>query len=59
MRWLISSQLYLMAMMLIYAGMRIANPDIDVSWIMPIVKGEAAEPIIQAAQQSGMTVEQL
>jgi hypothetical protein len=57
MRWLISSQLCLMAMILIYAGIRIARP--DVSWIMPYVKGEAAEPIIQAAQQSGMTVEQL
>ncbi|HZZ18273.1 MAG TPA: hypothetical protein VFE25_02830 [Opitutaceae bacterium] len=57
MKWLISSQLCLMAMILIYAGLRIAHP--DVSWIMPYVKGEAAEPILQAAQQSGMTVEQL
>lgn len=57
MRWLVSSQLYLMATILAYAGFRIARP--DVAWMLPYVTGEAAEPILQAAQQEGMTVEQL
>jgi hypothetical protein len=57
MRWLVSSQLCLMAMILVYVAIRIARP--DVSWIMPYVKGEAAEPIILAAQQNNLTVEQL
>jgi hypothetical protein len=57
MGWLISSQLCLMAMIVVYAGIHIAHP--DVSWLMPYVKGDAAEPIIQAAQQNGLTVEQL
>jgi len=46
-----------MAMILIYVGLRIARP--DVSWILPYVKGEAAAPILQAAQQNNITVEQL
>ena len=57
MRWLVSSQLYLMAVILAYCGFRLLRP--DVAWMLPYVTGEAAEPIIQAAQQQGMTVEQL
>jgi hypothetical protein len=57
MKWLVSSQLYLMATILAYAGFRIMRP--DVAWMLPYVTGEAAEPILQAAQQEGMTVEQL
>jgi hypothetical protein len=57
MRWLVSSQLYLMAVILAYAGFRLIRP--DVAWMLPYVTGEAAEPILQAAQQQGMTVEQL
>jgi hypothetical protein len=57
MRWLVSSQLYLMAVILGYAGFRLLKP--DVAWMLPYVTGEAAEPILQAAQQQGMTVEQL
>jgi hypothetical protein len=57
MRWLVSSQLYLMAVILAYCGFRLLRP--DVAWMLPYVTGEAAEPILQAAQQQGMTVEQL
>jgi hypothetical protein len=57
MRWLVSSQLYLMATILAYVAFRILRP--DVAWMLPYVTGEAAEPILQAAQQEGMTVEQL
>jgi hypothetical protein len=57
MRWLVSSQLFLMGTILIYAGFRILRP--DVAWMLPYVTGEAAEPILQAAQQQGLTVEQL
>jgi hypothetical protein len=57
MKWLVSSQLYLMGTILAYVGFRLARP--DVAWMLPYVTGEAAEPIVQAAQQEGMTVEQL
>jgi hypothetical protein len=57
MRWLVSSQLYLMGVILAYCGFRLLRP--DVAWMLPYVTGEAAEPILQAAQQEGMTVEQL
>jgi len=57
MKWLISSQLFLMGTILVYAGFRILRP--DVAWMLPYVTGEAAEPILQAAQQQGLTVEQL
>jgi hypothetical protein len=56
-RWLVGGQLFLMASILAYVGLRIARP--DVAWMLPYVKGEAADPIIQAAQQQGVTVEQL
>jgi hypothetical protein len=57
MRWLVSSQLYLMGVMLAYVAFRVAKP--DVAWLLPYLTGEAAEPFEQAAQQAGMTVEQL
>lgn len=57
MKWLVSSQLYLMGTILAYAGFRILRP--DVAWMLPYVTGEAAAPILQAAQQEGLTVEQL
>jgi hypothetical protein len=57
MRWLVSSQLYLMGVMLGYVALRVARPDI--SWLLPLVTGEAAEPFQDAAQQAGMTVEQM
>ena len=57
MRWLVGSQLYLMCVMLGYVMFRLARP--DVSWLLPYVTGEAAEPIEQAAQQAGLTVEQM
>jgi hypothetical protein len=56
MTWLVSSQLYLLAVILAYAGFRIVKPDID--WMMPYVTGEAAEPLQQAAQEMGLTVNQ-
>jgi hypothetical protein len=52
MRWLVSSQAYLLATMLGYAGLRLLNPDI--TSIRPIVNAELAEQI----QQAGMGVDQ-
>ena len=52
MRWLVSSQLYLMTTMLAYVAVRITNPDI--SSIRPIVTAELAGQI----QQAGMSVDQ-
>jgi len=57
MRWLVSSQLYLMVVMLGYAGFRLLRPDI--SWVLPYLTGEAAEPFEQAAQQAGMSVQEM
>jgi hypothetical protein len=57
MRWLVSSQLYLMGVMLGYVAFRLAKPDI--SWLLPYLTGEAAEPFEQAAQQAGMTVQEM
>jgi hypothetical protein len=51
MRWLVSSQLYLMAVILIYAGMRISNPDIGA--IRPIVTSDLENQI----KAAGMTVD--
>jgi hypothetical protein len=52
MRWLVTSQAYLLATMLGYAGMRLMNPDI--ASLKPIVTAELAEQI----QQAGMSVDQ-
>jgi hypothetical protein len=52
MRWLVSSQLYLMTTMLGYVAVRISNPDI--SSIRPVVTAELAGQI----QQAGMGVDQ-
>jgi hypothetical protein len=52
MRWLVSSQLYLMTTMLTYVALRMANPDI--STIRPVVTVELAAQI----QQAGMTIDQ-
>jgi hypothetical protein len=52
MRWLVASQLYLMATMLGYVALRIASPDI--ASIKPIVTSELAEQI----QAAGMSVDQ-
>jgi len=52
MRWLVSSQLYLLTTVLGYVAVRIANPDI--SAIRPVVTTELAEQI----RQAGMTVDQ-
>ena len=52
MRWLVSSQLYLMTTMLAYVAVRISNPDI--SSIRPVVTAELAGQI----QQAGMSVDQ-
>jgi hypothetical protein len=57
MRWLISSQFYLMSVMLAYSGYRLLRPDI--AWLLPYMNGDAAEPIKEAAQQAGVTVEQM
>lgn len=57
MRWLISSQFYLMAVMLGYVGLRLLRP--DVSWLLPYITGDAAEPVEQAAQQAGMSVQEM
>jgi len=46
MGWLISSQLYLMAILLCYAAMRLARPDI--STLRAVVTAELAEQIRQA-----------
>ena len=53
MRWLVSSQLYLMAVMLIYCAFRLARPDI--SSLRPLVTEELAEQI----RQSDMSVDQV
>jgi hypothetical protein len=52
MRWLVSSQLYLMTTMLTYVALRLGRPDI--ASIRPIVTVELAGQI----QQAGMTVDQ-
>jgi hypothetical protein len=52
MRWLVSSQFYLLATVLGYVAVRLANPDISV--IRPVVTTELAEQI----RQAGMTVDQ-
>jgi hypothetical protein len=52
MRWLVVSQVYLLATMLGYAAMRLMNPDI--AQLKPIVTAELAEQI----QQAGMGVDQ-
>ncbi len=52
MRWLVSSQLYLLATVLGYVAVRLSNPDISV--IRPVVTAELAEQI----KQAGMTVDQ-
>jgi hypothetical protein len=51
-RWLVSSQLYLMATMLSYVALRLAKPDI--ASIRPVVTSELAEQI----QQAGMSVDE-
>jgi hypothetical protein len=50
-RWLVSSQLYLMAVMLVYVGMRFGNPDIGA--IRPIVNADLESQI----KLAGMTVD--
>jgi len=52
MRWLVSSQLYLMTTMLAYVAVRLAS--LDISAIRPVVTPELAAQILQA----GMTVDQ-
>lgn len=52
MGWLISSQLYLMAILLAYAAIRLARPDI--STIRAVVTVELAEQI----RQAGMSVDE-
>jgi hypothetical protein len=56
MGWLVSSQLYLMVTIFAYVGYRLVRPDI--TWMLPYVTGEAAEPIQQAATEMNMTVNQ-
>jgi hypothetical protein len=57
MRWLVSSQLYLMGVMLCYVAFRLTRPDI--SWLQELYVGPAAEPLQQLAQQNDVTVDQL
>jgi hypothetical protein len=52
MRWLVGSQLYLLAVMLGYSALRLSNPDI--ASIRPIVNADLAEQI----QAAGMSVDQ-
>jgi hypothetical protein len=52
MRWLVTSQAYLLLTMLVYAALRLASPDI--ASIRPIVNAELAEQI----EQAGMSVDQ-
>jgi hypothetical protein len=56
MDWLVSSQLYLMVTIFAYVAYHLMRPDI--AWMLPYVTGEAAEPIQQAAQEMGLTVNQ-
>src|SRR5271165_4943493 len=53
MRWLVSSQLYLMAVMLAYVSFRLARPDI--SAMRPMVTAELADQI----KEAGMSVDQV
>ncbi len=53
MRWLVGSQLYLLAVMLTYCAVRLARPDI--SALRPLVTEELAEQV----RQSGMSVDQV
>lgn len=55
-RWLVSSQLYLMGVVLAYVAYEVSHP--DVAWMLPYMVGEAAEPIKEAARQQGLTMEQ-
>ena len=52
MQWLVASQFYLMAVILAYAGMRLARPDI--SLLRKVVTPELSEQI----QQAGMTIDE-
>jgi len=52
MRWLVSSQVYLMASVLGYVAFRLLNPDI--ASLRKVVTGELADQI----QQAGMSVDQ-
>jgi hypothetical protein len=57
MRWLISSQLYLLVTILAYVSIGFAKPNVD--WMLPYMTGDAALPIQQAAKQYGLTVRQI
>jgi hypothetical protein len=58
MRWLVSAQLFLMAVILTYVSFRLAHPDVDFLLKMAN-EGPSAEVFQQAAEQKGMTVKQL
>jgi hypothetical protein len=58
MRWLLSSQLYLLTTILVYVGFRLARPDI--AWILQFISASpAADVFEQAAVQQGVTLKQL
>jgi hypothetical protein len=58
MRWLVSSQLYLVATILAYVGYRLARPDVS-SILQFISASPAADVFEQAAVQQGVTLKQL
>jgi hypothetical protein len=58
MRWLVSSQLYLLTTILGYVGYRLARP--DVAFILQFISASpAADVFEQAAVQQGVTLKQL
>jgi hypothetical protein len=58
MRWLVSSQLYLLSTILAYVGYRLARPDI--AFILQFISASpAADVFEQAAVQQGVTLKQL
>jgi hypothetical protein len=58
MRWLVSSQLYLVATILIYVAFRLARP--DVAWVLQFISvSPAADAFEQAAVEQGVTLKQL
>jgi hypothetical protein len=57
MRWLVSSQIYLVATILAYVGFRLARP--DVAYILQFISASpAADVFEQAAVQQGVTLKQ-
>jgi hypothetical protein len=58
MRWLVSAQLFLMAVILTYVSYRLAHPDVD--FFLKIANdGPTAQVLQEAAEENGKTVKQV